>query len=180
VRISNIREEIVMTGSLLDAGFAHNTWATIQIVDACADLSAEELRTTVPGTRGPIIDTLRHIVAGEAVDLEIVTGVPANEELEQMPPEELGAAAAELGAAWARFLSQPIDPDELVHEVDDTDGYERTAPLAFRLAGTLNHGSDHRSQICTALTTLGVEPPKIDVMDYGIAVHQVTEKWPDG
>jgi len=48
------------------------------------------------------------------------------------------------------------------------------------LAGTLNHGCDHRSQICTALTTLGVQPPKIDVMDYGIAVHQVTEKWPDG
>jgi len=169
-----------MTGSLLDAGFAHNTWATIQIIDACTNLSAEELQTTVPGTRGPIIDTLRHIVAGEAVDLEIVTGVPANEQLAHMPPGELRAPAAELGEAWTRFLSQPIDPDEPVHELDDTDGYERTAPLAFRLAGTLNHGCDHRSQICTALTTLGVQPPKIDVMDYGIAVHQVTEKWPDG
>ena len=169
-----------MTGSLLDAGFAHNTWATIQIIDACADLSTEELQTTVPGTRGPIIDTLRHIVAGEAVDLEIVTGVPANEQLAHMPPGELRAPAAELGEAWTRFLSQPIDPDEPVHELDDTDGYERTAPLAFRLAGTLNHGCDHRSQICTALTTLGVQPPKIDVMDYGIAVHRVTEKWPGG
>jgi uncharacterized damage-inducible protein DinB len=169
-----------MSGSFLDAAFAHNTWATIQIIDACTNLSAEELQTTVPGTRGPIIDTLRHIVAGEAVDLEIVTGVPANEDLEQMPPGELRAPAAELGEAWTRFLSQPIDPDEPVHELDDTDGYERTAPLAFRLAGTLNHGCDHRSQICTALTTLGVQPPKIDVMDYGIAVHQVTEKWPDG
>ena len=169
-----------MSGSFLDAAFAHNTWATIQIIDACTNLSAEELQTTVPGTRGPIIDTLRHIVAGEAVDLEIVTGVRANEQLAHMPPGELRAPAAELGEAWTRFLSQPIDPDEPVHELDDTDGYERTAPLAFRLAGTLNHGCDHRSQICTALTTLGVQPPKIDVMDYGIAVHQVTEKWPDG
>ena len=169
-----------MSGSFLDAAFAHNTWATIQIIDACTNLSAEELQTTVPGTRGPIIDTLRHIVAGEAVDLEIVTGVPANEQLAHMPPGELRAPAAELGEAWTRFLSQPIDPDEPVHELDDTDGYERKAPLAFRLAGTLNHGCDHRSQICTALTTLGVQPPKIDVMDYGIAVHQVTEKWPDG
>jgi uncharacterized damage-inducible protein DinB len=180
VHIANIREEIVMSGSSLDAGFAHNTWATIQVIDACAALGTQELQTTVPGTRGPIIDTLRHIVAGEASDLEIVTGVPASEQLDQMPLDELRAATEELGVAWTRFLSQPIDPDELVHEIDDTDGYERTAPLAFRLAGTLNHGSDHRSQICTALTTLGVQPPKIDVMDYGIAVHRVTERWPAG
>ena len=26
----------------------------------------------------------------------------------------------------------------------------------------------HRSQVCTALTTLGVEPPAIDALDYGI------------
>ena len=169
-----------MDGSLLDAAFAHNTWATIQIIDACRGLSTEELQTNVPGTRGPIIDTLRHIVSAEAVDLEIVTGVPADEELDHMPPEQLPAAAKELGATWSRFLSQPIDPDEPVHEIDDTDGYERTAPLAFRLAGTLNHGSDHRSQICTALTTLGIQPPKIDAMDYGIAVHRVTETWPGG
>jgi uncharacterized damage-inducible protein DinB len=109
-----------------------------------------------------------------------VTGVPADEELDRMAPEKLPVAAKELGAAWSRFLSRPIDPDEPVHEIDDTDGYERTAPLAFRLAGTLNHGSDHRSQICTALTTLGVQPPKIDVMDYGIAVHRVIETWPGG
>jgi uncharacterized damage-inducible protein DinB len=169
-----------MDGSLLDAAFAHNTWATVQILDACRGLSTEELQTNVPGTRGPIIDTLRHIVSAEAVDLEIVTGVPANEELDHMPAEKLPAAAKELGAAWSRFLSQPIDPDEPVREIDDTDGYERTAPLAIRLAGTLNHGSDHRSQICTALTTLRVQPPKIDCMDYGIAVHRVSEKWPGG
>jgi uncharacterized damage-inducible protein DinB len=96
-----------------------------------------------------------------------------------MSPRELRGPTEMLGWAWSRFLGDPIDPDLMVHEVDDSDGYERTAPLAFRLAGTLNHGSDHRSQICTALTTLGVEPPKIDVMSYGLAIDRVTEKWPD-
>jgi uncharacterized damage-inducible protein DinB len=167
-----------MSGSLLDAAFAHNAWATSRVLDACAELDAEQLQTNVPGTRGPIIDTLRHIVAGDAVDLEILTGVVADEALQRMTPSELRDAVEQLGTAWSRFLSQPIDPDEMVREVDDTDGYERTAPLAFRLAGTLNHGTDHRSQICTALTTLGIEPPKIDVMDYGLDVHRVTERWP--
>jgi uncharacterized damage-inducible protein DinB len=27
----------------------------------------------------------------------------------------------------------------------------------------VHHGTDHRSQVCTALTRLGVEPPEIDV-----------------
>ena len=38
----------------------------------------------------------------------------------------------------------------------------------LRLAQALHHGTDHRSQICTALTTLGVEPPSIDVWEFGL------------
>jgi uncharacterized damage-inducible protein DinB len=169
-----------MDGSLLNAAFAHNTWATLRVIDVCADLSVEALQTNVPGTRGPMIETLRHIVAGEAFDLEIVTDIPADEALERMTAGELRTPTEALGAAWVRFLGQALDPDEMVDEVDDSDGFERTAPLAFRLAGTLNHGSDHRSQICTALTTLGIEPPKIDVMSYGLDVDRVTERWPEG
>jgi len=166
-----------MSGTLLEAAFAHNTWATVRILDACAGLSADDLQTNVPGTRGPMIDTLRHIVSADAVDLEIATGEPAIE-AEEMTIQELRDATEYIGAAWTRFLSGPIDPDEIVREVDDSDGYERAAPLSFRLAGTLEHGTDHRSQICTALTTLGIEPPKIDVMNYGIAAERVTETWP--
>jgi len=167
-----------MSDPALCTAFGHNTWATLQVIDACANLSSDHLQTNVPGTRGPIMDTLRHIVAADAVDLEIVTGDRADD-YEHSSPSELRDAAERLGEAWARFLSAGIDPDEMVREVDDNDGYERTAPLAFRLAGTLDHGTDHRSQICTALTTLGVEPPKIDVMNYGLALGRVTEKWPD-
>jgi uncharacterized damage-inducible protein DinB len=36
-----------------------------------------------------------------------------------------------------------------------------------RLAHALHHGTDHRSQICTALTSLGVKPPGIDVWESG-------------
>jgi uncharacterized damage-inducible protein DinB len=167
-----------MSGSLLSAAFEHNTWASLKVIDACAQLSDDQLQTNVPGTRGPIIETLRHIVAADAVDLEIVTDARADD-LERSSPSELRDVAERIGAAWTRFLSEPIDADEMVREVDDTDGYERTAPLGFRLAGTLEHGADHRSQICTALTTLGVEPPKTDVMNYGLAVGRVAEKWPD-
>jgi uncharacterized damage-inducible protein DinB len=43
----------------------------------------------------------------------------------------------------------------------------------------IHHGTDHRSQICTALTVLGIEPPAIDVWDYGDTVGR-TESQPAG
>jgi uncharacterized damage-inducible protein DinB len=51
------------------------------------------------------------------------------------------------------------------------DGSETHAPVGLRLAQALHHGSDHRSQVCTALTALGVEPPEIDLWAFG---------WKDG
>jgi uncharacterized damage-inducible protein DinB len=52
--------------------------------------------------------------------------------------------------------------------------------VGVRLAQALHHGTDHRSQICTALTSLGVEPPAIDVWDYGLANGRVTDRMPTG
>jgi uncharacterized damage-inducible protein DinB len=46
------------------------------------------------------------------------------------------------------------------------DGSESHATAGIRLAQAIHHGTDHRSQVCTALTTLGIEPPAIDVWDY--------------
>jgi uncharacterized damage-inducible protein DinB len=47
--------------------------------------------------------------------------------------------------------------------------------MGIRLAQALHHGTDHRSQICTTLTTLGVEPPSIDVWDFGARDGRVIE-----
>jgi uncharacterized damage-inducible protein DinB len=55
------------------------------------------------------------------------------------------------------------------------DGSETSATMGIRLAQAIHHGTDHRSQICTALTTLGIEPPSIDVWDYGATNGRVVE-----
>ncbi len=47
--------------------------------------------------------------------------------------------------------------------------------MSIRLAQAVHHGTDHRSQICTALTTLGIEPPLIDVWDFGVEDGRVVE-----
>ena len=58
-----------------------------------------------------------------------------------------------------------LDPTVDVVEFEDS-GYETHAPLGIRLAQALYHGSDHRSQVCTALTSLGIDPPGIEVWDF--------------
>jgi len=70
------------------------------------------------------------------------------------------------GDAWTEVLAANPDPSEmLVVHRDDGTAYE--ASRGIRLAQVVHHGTDHRSQICTALTSLGIEPPLIDAWDYG-------------
>ena len=169
-----------MSSSLLDAAFAHHVWATLRVIDACLARSAEELETSVLGTRGPMLETLRHIVAGDTEDLYILTGDRAFDiDVEHVSLAEARVVMERNGSGWAEFLSPSLDPDAIVREVDKTDGYERWAPVGFRLAAALDHGTDHRSQICTALTTLGIEPPAIDVYSFGLDTRRVVEKFPD-
>ncbi len=168
-----------MSGSLLGAAFAHHVWATLRVIDACLDMSVEDLQTNVPGTRGPMLETLRHIVLSDAFDLFVLTG-DRRFDIEDGPVSlaEARVVMERNGSGWAAYLAGSIDPEEMVHEVDKHDGFERWAPVGLRLAGVLDHGTDHRSQVCTALTTLGREPPKIDVFHFGLGAGRIVERMP--
>jgi uncharacterized damage-inducible protein DinB len=168
-----------MDGSLLEDAFAHHLWATLRLVDACLPLSPQQLETAVPGTYGSIIETLRHLVRGDSSYLFALSRerVPLIDD-DHMGLPELRAAMEDHGASWSRLLAQDLDPDALLKEIDEDDGYERDATISIRLAQALHHGTDHRSQVCTGLTTLGVEPPGIDVWDFGLQAGRVVEVLP--
>jgi uncharacterized damage-inducible protein DinB len=165
---------------LLDAAFDHHVWATTRLIDACTDLSDDDLAFEAPGTRGPILSTLRHVIVGDAFDLYIWTNDAAFLiDEENLSLDELRDVNETNGAGWRRILERDLDPDETILEVDPDDGFRRTASVGFRLAQAMHHGSDHRSQICTALTLIGTTPPGIDVWNYGVAMGKVTEVMPD-
>jgi uncharacterized damage-inducible protein DinB len=150
---------------LADA-FGHHVWATIRVLDVCAALDDTQLATTVPGTYGSIIDTLRHLVGGDVFYLDVLRGgepEPFNEAGSDI--RALRAVMEAHDAAWQRLAAADLDPTTVVVEYEDS-GYETHAPLGIRLAQALHHGTDHRSQVCTALTSLGLEPPAIDVWDF--------------
>lgn len=164
-----------MTKSLLDDAFAHHVWATLRVIDACTELTPEQLKTTVPGTYGSILDTLRHLVGGDASYLFVLTdGAVAEIEEERTDLQGLRTVMAANGAAWSVFLGQELDPEAVVTRHRD-DGIDSHAPMGIRLAQAIHHGTDHRSQICTALTTLGLEPPAIDAWDFAAESGRLTE-----
>ena|SRR5436309_424384 len=168
-----------MSGSLLDDAFDHHVWATLRLIDACLQLTAEQLQTAVPGTYGSILHTMRHVVGSDPGYLYFLTGDHVHDiETEELDLPELRAVAEREGAAWSAFLAENPDPEAIVKEIDETDGYERDASIGIRLAQALHHGTDHRSQICTALTTLDVQPPSIDVWAFGVATDRIIEVLP--
>jgi uncharacterized damage-inducible protein DinB len=81
--------------------------------------------------------------------------------------KELRKAMADYGVAWSSVLAEwpdaDADTDVIAHR---DDGSESHAPIGIRLTQVV-HGTDHRSQICTGLTALGIEPPEIDVWAFG-------------
>jgi uncharacterized damage-inducible protein DinB len=155
-----------MPSPILADAFGHHVWATIQVLDACTSLDDAQFATSVPGTYGSIIDTLRHLVGGDVFYLGVLRGgepEPFNEAESDIPT--LRSVMEAHDTAWQSLIAADPDPATVVVEYEDS-GYETHAPLGIRLAQALYHGTDHRSQVCTALTTLSIEPPAIEVWDF--------------
>jgi uncharacterized damage-inducible protein DinB len=158
------------TSSLLGDAFAHHAWATERLIATSEGLTREQLDATVSGTYGSIIETLHHLVESDRWYLGFFSAGQTLARINEKPilgPAQLRSEMRRNEAAWGEVLAQQDDPETDVPE--HGDGWEFHAPLGFRLAQVIHHGTDHRSQVCTALTSLGITPPEIDLWAYGEA-----------
>jgi uncharacterized damage-inducible protein DinB len=167
-----------MSRSILADAFDHHVWATLKVIDACLELSDDELATTVPGTYGSILDTMRHLVGADASYLELLSEgrVTAIDE-DSMSLAELRPVMEANGPVWVDVVAAAGDPDRVIVRTRD-DGSTSSAPLGIRLAQVVHHGTDHRSQVCTALTNLGITPPEIDAWDFAWGQGRLAETEP--
>ncbi len=164
-----------MSRPILADAFDHHVWATMRLIDACLPLTDEQLATAVPGTFGSILDTVRHLVGADCSYLELLSGgeVVAIEE-ETMDLPALRAAIVANGPVWADVVADELDPDRAVVR-RRADGSQSRAPLGIRLTQVIHHGTDHRSQVCTALTNLGITPPEIDAWAFAAEQGRLNE-----
>jgi uncharacterized damage-inducible protein DinB len=147
--------------SVLAAIFQHNAWASLKLLDFCKALSDEQLDATTPGTYGTIRDTLLHLIYAEVSYVERVNGKRppklAPEDEEQFPGFKPLADAVRWTGDEMLQLALSAFTDTLVIErfPHGTEQYK----LTDLMVQAISHSIEHRTQISTIITHLGMEPP---------------------
>jgi uncharacterized damage-inducible protein DinB len=146
--------------------FRHNRWANLRLFDACLNLSDEQLAASVAGTYGALRDTLLHIVRAEALYLCLLSGLPRAQAARPGPDAsitELRERAATLGEELAQVAGR-VGPNDTFADRDESEIYQLPGP--WLLVQAINHANEHRAQIATILTQLGIEPPDMSGWAY--------------
>jgi uncharacterized damage-inducible protein DinB len=152
--------------------FKHNLWANLKLLDACANLSEDDLTATAPGTYGAVRDTLVHLFSAEGRYASEFNG-RADEMLGEDAPfvgfEKLGEYAAASGQALLDIASS--QPGDLVLK-GEYRGQPYEMPASVMLVHALNHATEHRAHILSILEPRGVATGSTWRLD-GIAYFQV-------
>ena len=151
----------------IDKMFEYNLWANVKLIELCRTLSEEQLQVEVEGVYGRIQTTLAHLVGAEGGYLSRLTGKrPWADDLDidSMPLDELLDLAKISGAKLIEVASQ-VDAAKQ-HDIIAPWG----APFKFFnwtvILQALYHGIEHRTQVKSMLTKLGVEHPELAAWDY--------------
>ena len=147
---------------VLETLYRHHLWANLQLLEACATLSDEQLQTSAVGGFGSIDDTLQHLVTSdEAYIYRIRTGNPMQrpENRPRLTMAEMMASVQASGEGLIEWASKVEAADGV--EIQWKDGQVVHVPKAIILTQAINHAIEHRAQIMAILTQLGIEPPEL-------------------
>jgi uncharacterized damage-inducible protein DinB len=153
--------------------FYYDVWATQQLVSFCQQQSPAVLEEIVVGTDRSILRTLTHLIGSEQAYLAQLAGEAF------LPPVRQGQilSLAEIQERCERCMRKW---EEVVNRIDEIDitlpGDESWPEIPHGqnviVLQALQHGIDHRTQICTTISLLGLEPPRMDGWSFGAARHQ--------
>jgi len=164
----------------LAALFEHNLWANKIVLERCATLTDEQLDATMPGIYGSIRSTLVHIFGAEERYATMLTSRPPIPFLREQEPfpgfDELRGVCDASGQTLIDVAEQAKPDDVLRGKRRNGTGYEITGTVL--LIQAINHSTEHRSQINTMLTHLGLEPLDLDGWAYGDAHGQISTSNP--
>ncbi len=146
----------------VEAFFHQNAWANQRLIDVCKDLSDEQLDTRATAAYGPIRDTLVHLVASEQRYIRRLGGEPPSTPIVEgdTPGLEVLKQATRANGEVLAALAASASPDLVVTGITEGLAFESTA--AVFLVQTVTHSAEHRTQVLSMLTTLGVGPVDLD------------------
>jgi uncharacterized damage-inducible protein DinB len=158
-----------MTDNFLVKIFEHNNWANQKIIVACSALSDEQLDAPPQSaTEGSIRHTLLHIVSAQNGYLRNLT-LPLEQRQERVDIQ-FAEMADSLKNSGEKLLELAKDISKLSDApIQTRDGYHVNSWVL--MVQIINHATEHREQIKSMLTAMGITPPSIDGWDYGESVN---------
>ncbi len=154
-----------MTATFPEKLFEHNNWANLQMILACSTLSDEQLDAgSQSATKGSIRVTLVHLVSAQQSYLRTLTlPLESRREATVVAYADLQESANMSGEgllALIRGEQKPFKP-----QLQTRDGY-LVEPWVL-MVQAINHATEHREQISSMLSALGVTAPDLDGWAYG-------------
>jgi uncharacterized damage-inducible protein DinB len=158
-----------MSEDILVKLFEHNNWANDQVIQACYALSDEQLDAEPKSaTKGSIRQTLLHLVASQQGYLSLLT-LPVEARLHVRPVFAELQESARISGEGLLALARDEAHQSLKTRLQTKDGYF-VEPWVVMLQ-VINHATEHREQINSMLTALGVTPLDLDGWAYGEFTH---------
>jgi Uncharacterized protein conserved in bacteria len=154
------------------AEFLHyNCWANLHLIDACLNLTPDQLASSAPGTYGSIYDTLVHIIQAEARYYKRLTGVVLDPPFswEAAPPlSEIRPYVERVSSALVEAAQQMQSTDSFQRDWEDEgwQGQRNRYKSVAMLIQAVNHGVEHRTNITTIMAQKGMQAPDLDGWEY--------------
>jgi len=149
-----------MTENILGKLFEHNNWANRQIIQACSVLSDEQLDAEAQSaTKGSIRLTLWHLVDAQQHYLSQLDSMEPRFDWQAPPAFAELQQAASISGEGLLALARDEANKSLKTKIHK-DGYSIEPWVVMVQA--INHATEHREQIKSMLSSLGMTPPRLD------------------
>lgn len=159
-----------LSTSAIQHHIEYNVWATLQLLNAAAELEPNELTRDFGTADKSVLGTLVHIFRAERIWLarlqQRVSGVAwSRPEDEQLPTLE--TEWPRLQNAWRSWASGLSDAEtERVLSYTDLRGNPWAQPVWQLALHVVNHSTHHRGQVSGFLRALGKSPPQLDFIRF--------------
>jgi uncharacterized damage-inducible protein DinB len=154
------------SGSTFTEFILYNNWANQQVLQACQNLSEDQLATMIPGAYGTIRGTLEHIIQSEEYYIELLTGSrpkPPFEWKARPGLAEMTAYAGQIGEKLVDISQHILPTDQVTEEVDGKQFHYHALAVFIQI---IDHGIEHRTNITTILNQGSQKPPSVDGWGY--------------
>lgn len=162
-----------MTENILPRLFEHNHWANIQLIQVCSTLSDEQLDAEFQSaTKGSIRITLWHLIDSQQLYLSQLTRTEPHSD--SQAPINFAKLLESAKMSGEGLVALARDESSLFLQTNIQDDGFSIEPWVVMIAA-IAHAAEHREQIKSMLSALGVTPPRLDGGAYGMVVNAVSQ-----